>query len=118
MRKDKRKDDIHNYSFFLSFFLSFIWFDLRDWKKEIERLKEEKKKQWFERWWWENGKKKERQIKTIEKNQNLFHSFISNSNSNIWFQLWVDWFDWLLRWFEIHMRVRKNEKNQKSHFSL
>ena len=40
MRKDKRKDDIHNYSFFLSFF---HWFDLRDWKKEIERLKEEKR---------------------------------------------------------------------------
>ena len=39
MRKDKRKDDIHNYSFFLSL----IWFDLRDWKKEIERLKEEKR---------------------------------------------------------------------------
>ena len=41
MRKDKRKDDIHNYSFFLSFDL--IWLDLRDWKKEIERLKEEKR---------------------------------------------------------------------------
>jgi len=92
-----------------------IWFEI---ERRKERLKEEKEAMIWEMMMRENGKKKERQIKTIEKNQNqnLFHSFI-HSNSNISFQLWVDW---LIDWDDLRFiwEWEKNEKNQKSHFSL
>ena len=113
MRKDKRKDDIHNYSFFLSFDL--IWFErLKEGNRKIERRK------------WNNDlrdddERMEKERKTNQdnwkesksKSLSFFHSFISNSN--IWFQLWVDW---LIEMIWDSNESEKNEKNQKSHFFL
>ena len=106
MRKDKRKDDIHNYSFFL---FDLIWFErLKEGNRKIERRK---KKQWFERWWWwENGKRKKdksRQFKRIKIKISFIHSFISNSN--ISFQLWVDWLIVEMIWdsYESEKKMRK-----------
>ena len=120
MRKDKRKDDIHNYSFFLFFSFLLIWFDLRDWKKEIERLKEENETMIWEmmmREW----KKKERQIKTIEKESKsksllFIHSFI------YLFQIQISDFnceliDWLIYWDDLRLKWEW-EKWEKSKISF
>lgn len=103
----------------LSFFLSFFWFDLRDWKKEIERLKEEKRSNDLRDDDERMGKRKKdksRQLKRIKIKISFIHSFISNSN--ISFQLWVDWL--IDCWDDLRFiwEWEKNEKNQKSHFSL
>lgn len=114
MRKDKRKDDIHNYSFFLSFFL-LIWFErLKEGNRKIERRK------WNNDLRDDDDERMEKERKTNQdnwkesksKSLSFLHSFISNSN--IWFQLWVDW---LIDWDDLRFKWEW-EKWEKSKISF
>ena len=111
----RQKKRWHSQLFFLSFF-DLIWFErLKEGNRKIERRK------------WNNDlrdddERMEKERKTNQdnwkesksKSLSFFHSFISNSN--IWFQLWVDWLIVEIIWDS--NESEKNEKNQKSHFFL